>query len=115
MEAYACPQAVAFAEEMGFREVDIEGDSLKIVKKLVSHELDRSISGNIILEIKERIHSFWSIEFRQKPRLGNDVAHELAQWGRLSDSPRYWMEDVRAEIELLVPVEKKRVTSRGWW
>lgn len=63
-KAYACLQAVIFAKEIGFKEVDIERDLLTIVKKLVSHELDRSISGNIISKIKERSHLFLSIEFR---------------------------------------------------
>ncbi|KAK5836463.1 hypothetical protein PVK06_012253 [Gossypium arboreum] len=53
-KAYACLQGVVFAEEMGFGEVIVEGDSMTIIKKLQSPKNDRSLIGVIINEIKEK-------------------------------------------------------------
>ncbi|MBA0735132.1 hypothetical protein Gogos_019007 [Gossypium gossypioides] len=51
-EACACLQGVVFAEEMGFDELIVEGDSMIVIKKLQSPENDRSLIGVIINEIK---------------------------------------------------------------
>ncbi|MBA0878972.1 hypothetical protein Goshw_029258, partial [Gossypium schwendimanii] len=40
-EAKACLQAVIFGEEMGFRDLVIEGDALIVIKKLKSDSTDR--------------------------------------------------------------------------
>ncbi|KAL4280660.1 hypothetical protein GQ457_03G022750 [Hibiscus cannabinus] len=50
-EAMACEQAVTFAIELGFRSVQVEGDSLSVIKKLVSAAPDKSILSPIIRDI----------------------------------------------------------------
>lgn len=51
-EARACEQTVRFAIEMGFCQVQIEGDSLTIIKKLNSSDEDKSVFSPINRNIK---------------------------------------------------------------
>ncbi|MBA0817839.1 hypothetical protein Gohar_022234, partial [Gossypium harknessii] len=48
VEVKACLQAVIFGEEMGFRDLVVEGDTLIVIKKLKSDSADRSMISNII-------------------------------------------------------------------
>ncbi|KAA3453893.1 Cytochrome c oxidase, subunit VIb [Gossypium australe] len=65
-EGRACERAVIFAVEMGFRAVQIEGDSLTTIKKSTQ---------------KQRID-----------RDANTAAHVLAGEGRWFSEPMYWVE-----------------------
>ncbi|MBA0849238.1 hypothetical protein Goshw_013329 [Gossypium schwendimanii] len=78
----ACLQAVTFIEEMGFRDIMVEGDSLTVIKKLNNQEYDRSVICNILKEIKLKAAKFRNLSFRFVPRSANKVAHELVIWGR---------------------------------
>ncbi|MFQ6627030.1 hypothetical protein Gotur_006415 [Gossypium turneri] len=42
VEVKACLQAIIFGEEMGFRDLVVEGDTLIVIKKLKSDSADRS-------------------------------------------------------------------------
>ncbi|MBA0839519.1 hypothetical protein Goarm_005232, partial [Gossypium armourianum] len=53
VQAKACLQAVMVAEELGFRRLVVEGDSLIVIKKIRSSENDRSSISMIIKEIKK--------------------------------------------------------------
>lgn len=57
-KARACLQAVIFANELGSRELCVEGDDLTVIKKLRSAEEDRSNISNLIREIKSRASNF---------------------------------------------------------
>lgn len=109
VEVFACLQAIFFTEEMGFRDVDIEGDLLVVTKKLRSTEMDRSIICNIIQEIKERAQRFRSILFQYVPHSRNEVTHALADWGRDLEAPSYWMEEVLVNVELVVQKDLERI------
>ncbi|MBA0747384.1 hypothetical protein Gogos_004300 [Gossypium gossypioides] len=55
----ACLQAAIFTEDLGFKEVSVEGDVLTVIKKLIPVENDRSVIGNII---KEKRTEFLDLE-----------------------------------------------------
>lgn len=40
-EALACERVIWFAGEMGFQHIEVEGDSLALIKKLNSSERDK--------------------------------------------------------------------------
>lgn len=80
----------------------MEGDALTVIKKLRSVENDRSVIGNIIKEIKDRIPKFRSLSFRHVSRMANETAHGLETRGRRYDSSVYWIEEVPAEVEHLI-------------
>ncbi|KAK5770423.1 hypothetical protein PVK06_046573 [Gossypium arboreum] len=51
-EAQFYEQAVRFAQELGFQRIQIEGDSLMIIKRLHSCTVDRSVLGPNVVDIK---------------------------------------------------------------
>lgn len=53
-------QAATFIEELGFREVCIEGDALIVIKSINAVEEDKSRISNLIIEIKGRTPNFRS-------------------------------------------------------
>ncbi|KAK9029785.1 hypothetical protein V6N11_026887 [Hibiscus sabdariffa] len=77
-EAVACEKAVSFALDLGFRSVQIEGDSLSALSA-----------------------TFATITFSFVGRTGNVVAHELAQVGLQFPEPRYWIEEAPPTVEQL--------------
>ncbi|KAH1031841.1 hypothetical protein J1N35_044015 [Gossypium stocksii] len=72
-EAWACLQAVTFAEELGFQDICVEGDTLTVVKKLNDEHMT-----------------------------ANGAAHRISFYGQQYDSPTYWVEEVPTEIEHLI-------------
>lgn len=57
-EAIEYLQAVSVAEDLGFRNLVVERDSLTVIKKIQTKNEDRSNITAIIQEIKERAHRF---------------------------------------------------------
>ncbi|KAK9047296.1 hypothetical protein V6N11_053143 [Hibiscus sabdariffa] len=100
-EAVACEKAVSFALDLGFRSVQIEGDSLSVIKKLNSTAMDKSIISPIIGDIKALSVNFVSVTFSFVGRRGNVVAHELARVGLQFPEPRYWIEEAPSTVEQL--------------
>lgn len=70
-EARAYLSAVILLNELGFREVVVEGDSLTIMKKLRVHVEDRLAISVLIKEIRVRAQNFDSVEYNFIPRQGN--------------------------------------------
>lgn len=103
----ACRHGLTFAGEMGFNSVIIEGDSRTIIKKLQERTDDRSVSGNIILEIIKQAGHFQEVLFNLIPRKANEAAHTMAAWGRNRDEPTYWVEEAPREAESIT--EKDRL------
>ncbi|KAK8606864.1 hypothetical protein V6N13_052617 [Hibiscus sabdariffa] len=101
-EALACESAVTFASDLGFRSVQVEGDSLSIIKKFNAATMDRSLISPIISDIQTLRGSFDNITFSFVGRQGNMVAHELAKLGIQLSEPMYWMEEVPMQVERLV-------------
>lgn len=62
-------------------------------------ETDRSAIGTIIDEIKAQRQRFRYLTFRYVQRSANKAAHQMANWGQLSDGPRYWIEDTPEALD----------------
>ncbi|KAK9035311.1 hypothetical protein V6N11_077353 [Hibiscus sabdariffa] len=86
-EALACETAVTFVSDLGFNSVQVEGDSLSIIKKLNATTMDRSLLSPIISDIQNLRGSFDSITFSFVSWKGNMVAHELAKLGTQFSEP----------------------------
>ena len=56
------PFIVEFAQQMGFDNIELEGDALGIIKKLQSMDTDMSHVGTLIEEAKWEIslHAYWT-------------------------------------------------------
>ncbi|KAG8473535.1 hypothetical protein CXB51_035829 [Gossypium anomalum] len=111
-EARACLQAVNMAEELGFQEVDVEGDALTVIRKINLESEYRSYIRGYIQEIKRKAGSFRSIKFLHIQREANRVAHRLAKEGWKFDDPQNWMEEVPSEMEDLVNRDRNSNNGR---
>lgn len=99
------------AEEMGFREICVEGDALTVIRKLTLATEDRSSIRSIIHAIKKKSYRFSSIQFQYVPREANTVAHEMVMEGKKFDGPQYWMEKVQCAVQDLV--NRERISTNG--
>ncbi|KAG8493590.1 hypothetical protein CXB51_010974 [Gossypium anomalum] len=80
-EAIACLQAVILGRDLGLKFVDIEGDSLTVIKKAKSVKRDKSVLGSYIRDIKEISKFFHKSNFQHIGRSANERAHNLALKG----------------------------------
>ncbi|KAK5774847.1 hypothetical protein PVK06_042709 [Gossypium arboreum] len=81
-KARACLQALQFAEDLGFRWILVEEDTLTIIRKIKSTKEDKSVIGMVIRASKDKAETFEEIEFRYIPREVNAAFHGLAQKGK---------------------------------
>ncbi|XP_012448836.1 uncharacterized protein LOC105772032 [Gossypium raimondii] len=105
-EARACEKALCFALDMGFRKVVLEGDSLKVIKKLNSNIVDRFVLSPISQHIQVLAGSFEEVTYLFVPREANKAAHELAMVGRNRKLPCFWVEE--APLSVIEAVESDR-------
>ncbi|MFQ6625842.1 hypothetical protein Gotur_004697 [Gossypium turneri] len=77
--AIACIQALKFAEAMGFRQLEVEGDSQIIIVKINQGVVDRCNMVVYIEEIKAMATCFQRISFKHADKNANGVAHIIAQ------------------------------------
>ncbi|KAE8783168.1 hypothetical protein D1007_43385 [Hordeum vulgare] len=78
LEAYACREAIALAEDMVITKVRIASDCLRVINDLKS-QLHRGEYCMILNDIQERKSSFLSCEFVHEQRASNSEAHNLAR------------------------------------
>ncbi|MBA0845730.1 hypothetical protein Goarm_022506, partial [Gossypium armourianum] len=78
-KALACVQAMRLGTELGLASVVVEGDSLSIIKKCQSNEIDKSEIGAYVRDIQHYQRGFHSVCFKYTLRKTNLVAHNLAK------------------------------------
>lgn len=93
-EAMACFQAVKMGIQLGLSLVEIEGYSMAVIRKLHSHNIDRSVLGAYISNIKMICSRFSNCLFLHIPIPANIVAHSLATEGLKRNEETYLVGDV---------------------
>ena len=78
VEALAAAQAVAFAREMGFRQIIFERDALKIVNDVNSEGPCTSTHGHFVKGIQAEMQAFEKVYFNYVRRDANNAAHWIA-------------------------------------
>ena len=91
-----------FAYEMGFQNIEVEGDALSIIKQLQELEANYYIFGNIIEEARSKARGFSFFFFNLVGRDGNQVADTLTKLGLTVDNDLTWVEDCPPCIEQFV-------------
>ncbi|MBA0712537.1 hypothetical protein Golax_011636, partial [Gossypium laxum] len=98
-KALACVQALRFGTELGLASEVVEGDSLSIIKKCQSNEIDKSEIEAYVRDIQHYQRGFQSVCFKrgayvhrglvgngpemgQRARLGNDTRKVLHREGK---------------------------------
>jgi len=104
LKRLALLNSVKLARDCGFRHMEFESDSEHLVGMLKSKEnRNRSYMGLIIREIISLMSHFDLCVFRRTHRLGNSVAHCLAQLAH-SEPNRVWIEEVPVQIQSLYSI-----------
>ncbi|KAA3465051.1 reverse transcriptase [Gossypium australe] len=111
-EARTCLLAVTMAEEIGFHEIQVEGDALTVIRKLNLETEDRSCIRVYIQEIKRKSLGFRSIKFKHVPRAANKVVHGLAMEVWKYKDLQYWVEEAPRAVEELMNNDRNRNDGR---
>ncbi|MBA0619947.1 hypothetical protein Godav_005733 [Gossypium davidsonii] len=80
-EAVACTVAIKLCLDLGLRRLEVERDSLTVIKKMKSSEDDRSEILAYIEDMKKMSRDFQVYTFMHIQRSANGVAHQLASEG----------------------------------
>ncbi|CAL5400558.1 unnamed protein product [Camellia sinensis] len=97
-EAYAATKAVELARDLGFSDIHLEGDSLRIVKALREEAEFMSEYGHILLQTVGVCKSFSRFHVSHVGRQGNGLAHGLARMARHQNYQQVWMGDLPASL-----------------
>ncbi|XVF64370.1 hypothetical protein PTKIN_Ptkin09bG0164200 [Pterospermum kingtungense] len=92
-EAMAAEKALKFAKDMGFGCIELKGDAVGILNRLVDNSPDLSVAGVVLEEGKVLLQSFRFCKVMHTRRDGNRVAHALAQMGVGLSSDMIWVEE----------------------
>ena len=103
-EALATATAISFAQGLGFTSFTLEGDSTDIIKSLKSDEASLSAFGHI-LSLAKSMMADDNIRFSHVGRMGNMVAHNLAQHARHFRGFSIWMENVPPHLIYVLYVD----------
>ncbi|KAL4377922.1 hypothetical protein GQ457_02G012820 [Hibiscus cannabinus] len=82
VEALACLQAVIFPNELSFRRMVFEGDSLTVIMRVSASISDNFVISPVIHDIREVAKELESVVFNFIHREGNNDAHTLAREGK---------------------------------
>ncbi|KAK8985052.1 hypothetical protein V6N11_082669 [Hibiscus sabdariffa] len=110
-EAFACLQAVIFANELGFRRVVFEWDSLTVIRRVSASTPDNSVISTVIHDIREAVKELESVAFNFVHREVNSAAHALAREGRGHMHPRYWIEEAPLGATSAAAVDRKKLNA----
>jgi len=77
LEAIACAEALALAEDCGIRKVKVASDCLNVIKNIM--ENSRCSYMIILRDIQERAKVFDHVQFAHEDRDANMEAHNLAK------------------------------------
>jgi hypothetical protein len=78
LEAMACIEAIALAEDLCRGEIMVAFDCLEVIKGLDGQFL--GLLSHILKEIKDSARERGGVSFRQESRASNTEAHELARY-----------------------------------
>ena len=98
VEATTVRATITLALDLGFKEVEVEGDSTTIVKALSQSKTHYTFYGHIINDIKFASQLLVSVKFMHVKRDGNKVAHSLARRARCNQPFQVWLESVPPDI-----------------
>jgi ribonuclease HI len=90
-ELLACRRAVLLATEGGGQKLVLETDCLGAVAKLTSKEIDRSVHGPLVEDIKKMLDEFEASSILHVRRSGNKIAHRLAKEGCSNKVEDSWL------------------------
>ena len=106
VEAIACRRAITFAQEIGLRDVIVEGDSETVINLLNSKSPCLASFGHIIDDSRAIASSFRYYSFSHTKRMGNTVADKLAKLAKFCNFPQIWLEDIHHDAANFVMMDR---------
>ncbi|GMJ04337.1 hypothetical protein HRI_004102900 [Hibiscus trionum] len=106
-EAQALVHGLEFADDLGFHEIVVEGDSKSVINKMKSTELDRSKLRPYIIDAKNLSRRFRRCQFTFIGRKDNQATHAMADLGKRSSEDRFWVEDAPAEAQAMADLDRR--------
>jgi hypothetical protein len=91
-ELLACRKAIEFSHSRQLHKVVFELDSASVVSKLHMEDVDRSVHGILIEQIKRELRNGRDYLVKWARRSANEVAHRLAKEGCDLGSSRIWLD-----------------------
>ncbi|KAA3467739.1 reverse transcriptase [Gossypium australe] len=104
-EARACERALLFAKAKGFQRLEVEGDSLSVIKSIGKRGMDNSVIRSITHHIYLMGLSFDQISYRFTPRDLNGVAHALTLEGRKTGFCGEWIHQLPTSVTAIARKE----------
>ncbi|GMI88064.1 hypothetical protein like AT3G09510 [Hibiscus trionum] len=98
-EAQTVIQGLRLALDLGFEQLEVEGDSRSIISKLASGSLDSSEVAALISEANGLSLNFRRCDFSFVHRSGNSVAHALSKFRQSVEVDHFWVDEVPPRIE----------------
>ena len=92
-EVLAGHKALEFALDLGFSEVVLEGDNIRVMRSIQSNGANNSSLGHIYGDIHCLAAGFrvWSVSYVK--RTANSIAHSLAKYARQVIDGQVWLEE----------------------
>ena len=101
IEAYAAIRVLTFSQEMGFRDILLEGDVLTVINKVTQTCFTLSTIGNLIEDMKN-LKYFRSCKAQYVRRTANESTYLLAKNALMIDEELVYVENCPAFNFLLL-------------
>ena len=102
VEALVCRRALYFAKEFRISEFVREGDTEVIIRALLSKEVVHPKYGHVLQDSLVLANGFRVCNFAHIKRVGNSVAHFLANHSKSGNELQVWRETIPEDIAPLV-------------
>ena len=105
-KARAALMALHLCKDMGFTQIQLEGDALRVIEAVRDTAESRSRIGNLVADIQAALQEFthWQIDYVR--RTNNSAAHSLAQLAVHNGTVYTWRDEVPECIRNVVLLER---------
>ena len=105
-EARAALMAIHLCKDMGFSQIQLEGDALRVIHAIRDTAESHSRVGNLVADIQASLQEFthWRIDYVK--RTNNLATHSLAQLAMRNGTVYTWRDEVPACIRDVVLLER---------
>ena len=102
IKAYAACRGMKFAQQTGFTNIILEGDSLPVILKILQLDPSLSFIGNLTEKVKSMKKNFRKCKIQHVKREANGVAHSLAKSAFNLSEDVYWVEECPDHLILVI-------------
>lgn len=107
-KAMAAFDAIELGLQLGFSMIEVEGDSLTVIRKLQDKKLDKSVLGTYIYNIRGICSDLQNCLFKHIAKHANGVAHILATECLKREEDTYLVRAIPFFAQMVVETDKRR-------